>query len=77
MLKFSVHTFYQPLFSIFPSAIFPFPFGIFPSTILFPSKGFPHQKTQSKAPKSKKQKVPLHPSVVFIAANRVEPTGGV
>jgi hypothetical protein len=43
MLKFSVQTFYQPLFSIFPS------------TILFPSKSFPHQKAQrakSKSPSS-------------------------
>jgi hypothetical protein len=41
MLKFSVQTFYQPLFSIFPSTI------LFPSAI-FPSKTFPHQKAQSK-----------------------------
>jgi hypothetical protein len=52
---------YQLLFSIFPSTIFslqqffPFPFSIFPSTILFPSiilfpsKIFPHQKAQSKS----------------------------
>jgi hypothetical protein len=78
MLKFSVQTFYQPLFSIFPS------------TILLPSKSFPHQKAQSKSffpifkgkkppkaksqkpskkpkvkPKRQKAKTPLPPSGVF------------
>jgi hypothetical protein len=47
MLKFSVQTFYQTLFS------HTFPFGNFPSVILFPSKSFPHQKAQSKTPKPK------------------------
>jgi hypothetical protein len=41
MLTFPMQTFYQPLFSIFSSTLFP-------SIILFPSKSFPHQKAQSK-----------------------------
>jgi hypothetical protein len=67
MLKFSVQTFYQPLFSIFPLAI------------LFPSKRFPHQKAQSKAPKAKSRKqMPLFLlQGSFIAANRVEQGRGV
>jgi hypothetical protein len=47
MLKFSVQTSYQPLFS----HSFPFsniPEILFPSVILFPSKIFPHQKAQTK-----------------------------
>jgi hypothetical protein len=40
MLKFSVQTFYQPLFSTFPSAI------LFPSV---PFQKFPHQKAQRKS----------------------------
>jgi hypothetical protein len=53
MLKFIVQTFYQPVFSIFPSAI------LLPSVIIFLSKSFPHQKAQSKAQKAK---APLPPS---------------
>jgi hypothetical protein len=44
MLKFSVQTFYQPLFSTFPLVT------------LFPSKSFPHKKAQSKALKAKSRK---------------------
>jgi hypothetical protein len=77
MLKFSVQTFYQPLFShSFPFSNFPLAI-LFPSVILFPSKNFPHQKTQSKNPsqslknppkpkvkaKGKKQKASSPPSV--------------
>jgi hypothetical protein len=92
MLKFSVQTFYQHLFSIFPStilfpsAIVPFSFyhfsfnnsfqQFFPSIILFPSKSFPHQKAQSKAPKNQRQKLLFLLQGSFIAANRVEPWGG-
>jgi hypothetical protein len=61
MLKFSVQTFYQPLFSIFPSTIL-FPSAIFPFNNSFPSKSFPHQKAQSNAPKAKAQAL-SHPSV--------------
>jgi hypothetical protein len=68
MLKFPVYTFYQTLFSIFPSAIFP----LFPSTILFPSKSFPHQKAQSKVPKAKAKKTLFLLQGNFITANRVE-----
>jgi hypothetical protein len=42
MLKFSVQTFYQPLFS------HSFPFSSFPLAILFPSKSFPHKKPKAK-----------------------------
>jgi hypothetical protein len=47
MSKFSVQTFYQPLFS------HSFPFNNFPLAILFPSKSFPQQKAHSKSPKGK------------------------
>jgi hypothetical protein len=90
MLKFSGQTFYQPLFSIFPSAIVPsslwhfpsmilfpsaiFSFSIFPSTILFHSKSFLHQKAQSKTPKGKSQKAkakaPLPLSGVFYSSKQ-------
>jgi hypothetical protein len=86
MLKFSVQTFYQHLFSIFPStilfpsAIVPFSFyhfsfnnsfqQFFPSIILFPSKSFPHQKAQSKAPKKQKAKAPLPASGVFYSSKQ-------
>jgi hypothetical protein len=56
MLKFSVQTFYQPLFShsfLFsnsPLAI------IFPSVILFPYKNFPNKKAQSKSQKTQPKK---------------------
>jgi hypothetical protein len=86
ILKFSVQTFYQPLFSIFPSAIFPF-------NNFFPSKSFPHQKAQSKSffpiikgkksPRAKSQKpskkskekpqkakAPLPPSGVFYSSKQ-------
>jgi hypothetical protein len=54
MLKFSVQTFYQPLFShSFPFSNFPA--ILFPSVILFPSKSFQHQKAQSKRIKPKPQ----------------------
>jgi hypothetical protein len=52
-LKFSVQTFYQPLFSHtflfgnFPLAI------LSPSVILFPSKSFQHQKAQIKSQRQK------------------------
>jgi hypothetical protein len=48
MLKFSVQTFYQPLFS------HSFPFSNFPLAVLFPSESVPHQK--AKAPKTSKAK---------------------
>jgi hypothetical protein len=44
MLKFSVQTFYQPLFS----------HTFFPLAILFPSKSFPHQKSPKQKPKPQK-----------------------
>jgi hypothetical protein len=47
VLKFSVQTFNQPLFSNFPLTILSLQ-QFFPSVILFPSKRFPHQKAQSK-----------------------------
>jgi hypothetical protein len=51
MLKFSMETFYPPLFShCFPFSNFPA--ILFPSVILLPSKTFPHQK--SKAQKTSK-----------------------
>jgi hypothetical protein len=62
MLKFSVQTFYQPLFNnSFPFnnfSLFPLAFSLqqffshqqfFSSIILFPSKSFPHQKAHSKS----------------------------
>jgi hypothetical protein len=53
VLKFSVQTFYPPLFSHpFPFSNFPLAI-LFPSLILFPSKSFPHQNAQSKKPKPK------------------------
>jgi hypothetical protein len=55
MLKFLVQTFYQPLFS------HAFPFSNFPA-ILFPSKSFPHQKSQSKGIKTKPKPKPKKPS---------------
>jgi hypothetical protein len=45
-----VQTFYQPLFS------HSFPFSNFPLAILFPSKSFPHQNSQSKRIKPKPKK---------------------
>jgi hypothetical protein len=76
MLKLSVQTFYQTLFSIFPSAI------------LFPSKSFSHQKAQTKVPKDKSQakspkaqskapkaKGPLPPSGVFYSTKQGGATG--
>jgi hypothetical protein len=68
MLKFSVQTFYQLLFSIFPSII------------LFPSKSFPHQKAQSKSvfpifkgkkpPRAKNPKASLPLSGVFYSSKQ-------
>jgi hypothetical protein len=61
MLKFSVQTFYQPLFShTFPFSNFPLAI-LFPSVILFPSKSFPtpkspKQKNQAKAQKTLQSK---------------------
>jgi hypothetical protein len=55
MLKVSLQTFYQPLFShSFPFSNFPLTV-LFPSVILFPSKSFPHQKAQSQSLKQKTQ----------------------
>jgi hypothetical protein len=87
MLKFSVQTFYPPLFShSFPFRNFPSA-TLFPSVILFPFKSFPHQKAQSKSQtpktqskaqsKSQRQKVKetLKPSfrdLLYTAANRLE-----
>jgi hypothetical protein len=90
MLTFPMQTFYQPLFSIFSSTLFP-------SIILFPSKSFPHQKAQSKgfspifegkkappkqkSPKAKAQSKKQKPLFLlqgsFRAASRVELRGGV
>jgi hypothetical protein len=77
MLKFSVQSFYQPLFShSFPFNNFPLAI-LFPSVILFPSKSFPHQKAQRKSQsaenppkpevkaKGKKKKTSSPPSGAF------------
>jgi hypothetical protein len=85
MLKFSMQTFYQSLFSIFPSTI------LFPSAIFPFSNSLPFQKllpniqrqkaSQSKKPKAKqkvqkpevksqKAKAPLPPSGVFYSSTR-------
>jgi hypothetical protein len=88
MLKFSVQTFYQPLFSIFPSTIL-FPQQFFPLIILFPSKSFSHKRPKVKSysqyskakgpPKQKaqaKQKV-QKPKVKLQKAKALLPPSGV
>jgi hypothetical protein len=77
MLKFSVQTFYQPLFRhSFPFNNFPLAI-LFLSVILFLSKSIPYPKAQSKGPKQKnkpkpkakakgkKQKTSSSPSEIF------------
>jgi hypothetical protein len=88
VLKFSVQIFYQPLFSIFPSAIVPFSLWHFPFDDSFPFSSFSHfplafslqqffslpKASHTKKPKVNPQKVLLLGSL--IAASRVEPQAG-
>jgi hypothetical protein len=67
MLKFSVQTFYQPLFSIFPSTIL-FPSAIFPFNNSFPFQKLPTPKKPKIKPQKQKALFLLQGS--FIAANR-------
>jgi hypothetical protein len=90
MLKFSVRTFYQPLFSIFPSTFLSLPKGshtkkskVKASSQYSKAKISPKQKAKRKSPKvqSKPQKAKAKKSLFrlqgsFISANRVEPQGG-
>jgi hypothetical protein len=81
ILKFSVQTFYQLLFSIFPLAFFPFSLYRFPFNNSFTLPKASHiKKAQSKAPKGKSQKqkakAPLPPPGVFYGSKQGRATGG-